>query len=569
MGFIKEIEYFNCFLAKKVVEALPFSGNYPGEATWPSLPWAPAGYPKFPLEASTDEDNVLFDWYIEEARIRGGYNNTIVDLGVKAFISESEDTELILSNGIIYSGLYNSRTGVNETNVFSTGENITRELDPRYGAIQKLYTTDTNLIIFQEDKVSNALVDKDAIYSADGNQTLTATQLVLGQINQYSGEYGISDNPESFAFKGYRMYFSDKNRGAMLRLSRDGITEISSYGMRDYFRDTLANISEVPQSFQVTVTLNIEQPAGFNNYLYFIDSGFNAVDDLELGMQTLSSGLFPEGLYVVNVGNGPLPNTKIVTFNDIVQLYNPGADISFYKNVKDKVVGAYDNYYDNYVVSMQQPVAGTYNTLSFNESNNGWTSFWDYNPSFGSTLDNVYYTAKGGSIWKHYDESVINNKGNFYGTYYPTSVQLSFNPMVSVSKNFNTINYEGTNGWQADFFLSDPTGQLLTEVTSNSYKDEASAVKSYEDGAYIEAGVTYRVGFNIKENKYFANLVNNGVQVGGSDNLQFGMPGQVASNISMSGIKGFYATVKLSTDNTTDIGGFKNLFAVSSNFVKS
>jgi len=36
-----------------------------------------------------------------------------------------------------------------------------------------------------------------------------------------------------------------------------------------------------------------------------------------------------------------------------------------------------------------------------------------------------------------------------------------------------------------------------------------------------------------------ANLVNNGVQVNGSDSIQFGMPGQVASNISMSGIKGF------------------------------
>jgi len=53
---------------------------------------------------------------------------------------------------------------------------------------------------------------------------------------------------------------------------------------------------------------------------------------------------------------------------------------------------------------------------------------------FGNTLDNVYYTVKGDSIWKHYDESVINNKGNFYGTLYPTSIQLSFNPMVSVSK---------------------------------------------------------------------------------------------------------------------------------------
>jgi len=169
-------------------------------------------------------------------------------------------------------------------------------------------------------------------------------------------------------------------------------------------------------------------------------------------MQALSGSLFPEGLYVVDVGNGPLPGTKIVTFNDIVQLYNPGANVSFYKNVKDKIVGAYDNYYDTYVVSMQQTDLETYNTLSFNESNNGWASFWDYDPSFGNTLDNVYYTVKGDSIWKHYDESVINNKGNFYGTLYPTSIQLSFNPMVSVSKNFNTVNYEGTNGWQADFF---------------------------------------------------------------------------------------------------------------------
>jgi len=37
----------------------------------------------------------------------------------------------------------------------------------------------------------------------------------------------------------------------------------------------------------------------------------------------------------------------------------------------------------------------------------------------------------------------------------------------------------------------------------------------------------------------------------------------------MSGIKGYFATVKLRTDNTTDLGGLKTLFAVSSNFVKS
>jgi hypothetical protein len=37
----------------------------------------------------------------------------------------------------------------------------------------------------------------------------------------------------------------------------------------------------------------------------------------------------------------------------------------------------------------------------------------------------------------------------------------------------------------------------------------------------------------------------------------------------MSGIKGYYVTVKMSLDTTTDPGGMKELFAVSSNFVVS
>ena len=54
----------------------------------------------------------------------------------------------------------------------------------------------------------------------------------------------LSKNPESFAVYGFQKYFTDKDRGVVLRLSRDGITEISQYGMLDYFRDNLANIND-------------------------------------------------------------------------------------------------------------------------------------------------------------------------------------------------------------------------------------------------------------------------------------------------------------------------------------
>lgn len=183
------------------------------------------------------------DWFIEESRIRGGYNNTTVDFGVKAYAVNDVSAGEIRSNSLIYSGIFNSRTGVNNTNQFSIADSITKSVDPSGGSIQKLYAEDTNLIVFQENKVSRALIDKDAIYSAEGGGTVTSSNLVIGQIVPYGGKYGISTEPESFAIYGYRKYFTDRRRNAVLRLSMDGIEEISRYGMTDFWRDELSVLS--------------------------------------------------------------------------------------------------------------------------------------------------------------------------------------------------------------------------------------------------------------------------------------------------------------------------------------
>ena len=58
-----------------------------------------------------------------------------------------------------------------------------------------MFAEDSNMLILQESKVSNVLVDKDAIYSAQGQSAVTSTSLVLGQVQPYLGEYGISKNP--------------------------------------------------------------------------------------------------------------------------------------------------------------------------------------------------------------------------------------------------------------------------------------------------------------------------------------------------------------------------------------
>ena len=192
MPITLEVGYFNSFYMKRLA-GLP-KGNGLSPSTYTA-----------PTPAVVQED-----WYVEESRIRGGYNNTSVDLGVKAYIVEDNDNQQHRSNSLIYSGVFNSRTGVNQSNQFSVAEEITRSVDPIAGSIQKLYAEDTNLIIFQEDKVNRALIDKDAIYSAEGCCDYNTAKLVIGQIIAYAGEYGISTNPESFAVYGYQKYFSDR-----------------------------------------------------------------------------------------------------------------------------------------------------------------------------------------------------------------------------------------------------------------------------------------------------------------------------------------------------------------------
>ena len=147
-------------------------------------------------------------------------------------------------HGLIYSGLYNATSSVNNLNQFIQAEKITKDINPIYGSIQKLHARDSDLVTLCEDKILKILSQKDALYNADGNTNLVATERVLGQAVPFVGEYGISTNPESFASESYRSYFTDRVRGVVLRLSMDGLTPISDTGMKDWFRDNLKEIGD-------------------------------------------------------------------------------------------------------------------------------------------------------------------------------------------------------------------------------------------------------------------------------------------------------------------------------------
>ena len=147
-------------------------------------------------------------------------------------------------------------------------------------------------------------------------------------------------------------------------------------------------------------------------------------------------------------------------------------------------------------------------------------------------------------------------RNKFYGVNNNSSITFVFNDNPSVSKTFKTINYEGYNGWQVDSFVSDPVGE---DNLNNSYSfsnDSTGSVLSYDEGQYTVGREILRSGFDRKENKYYAYLKNSSTPV--AREIHFGE--------EITGIKAFYAVVKMSNDVSTDFGGEKQLFQVGSEY---
>ena len=117
-------------------------------------------------EVKTDMDPTTTDGvYLESSRINDKFNTVQLVKGVRVNVPTDRFAEERRSYGLTWSGIYNSRTGINRLNEFITADGITKEIEPNYGSIQKLHTRDTNLVVLAEDKVFNILADKDLLFS--------------------------------------------------------------------------------------------------------------------------------------------------------------------------------------------------------------------------------------------------------------------------------------------------------------------------------------------------------------------------------------------------------------------
>ena len=362
------------------------------------------------------KESVDLNWFncysygngVESDRIRDSFNAPTIDNGVQVSTTFSGYKEEQKPTGLIYSGLYNSTSELNSLNEFNMSQKITKDLNPTYGSIQALKTRDTDVVVFTEDKVLKVLSNKDALFNADGNPQLTATERVLGQAIPFVGDYGISKNPESLATDQYRMYFADAQRGAVLRLSMDGLTPISNVGMKTYFRENLRYNKFLLGTFD-TVS---------GEYNLTIDKSYSTAD-------YNNSSLFPDSIWEEYGNlNSDLAAAGITTVSALRTHYLDYGQYEkrppFSTNVSYKPV-----------------------TVSFSEESKGWVSFKSFVPEAGQSVAGCYTTASKDKIWKHYTSS---NYNNFYGVQYESDITVLFNDSPSLVKSFKTVSYEGSQG---------------------------------------------------------------------------------------------------------------------------
>jgi hypothetical protein len=176
---------------------------------------------------------------VESYRIRDDFNSSAMQFSPRANSTIEGYEEQTLVQALSYSGVYTQTSAINRLNEFNLSLANFKYLDRFFGSIQKLFSRDTDLVVFQENKVSKVLYGKNLLSDSTGGGAIASVPEVLGTQISYEGEYGISLNPESFARWGDNLYFTDARRGAVMALQQDGLFEISSQGMKNWFKANL------------------------------------------------------------------------------------------------------------------------------------------------------------------------------------------------------------------------------------------------------------------------------------------------------------------------------------------
>ena len=140
-------------------------------------------------------------------------------------------------------------------------------------------------------------------------------------------------------------------------------------------------------------------------------------------------------------------------------------------------------------------------TLTYSESVKGWPSFYSYYPDFILGMNQYLYTFKGGNLYRH---NTGDERNQYYGVDYPSTLTGVFNQEPTTVKVFKTIELESDDRWDC-------------EITTD-----------------LGVGLIPNTDFEKKEGSFFAFIK----RVAGTRNLALRSTQGIGRNLNSTGVSG-------------------------------
>jgi hypothetical protein len=215
------------------------------------------------------------------------YFASAVNSNGRAFAYDENANQVNYPTMYRWSLAYQTDTNINQTCRFYATNFDTLMRD--YGALRRMMVWDKVLTLFQDRKVGQVGIYKKFITDTAGNQQLITTTDIItsNNVQYYAGEFGVGNQGDSVVQSGFVYYFVDPVRGKQLRLSRDGITDLSELYKTQTW--AAANITKYLNAYNYTYGGNARITGTWNVRKDNVGEWLCCLQEGALGMETLAS----------------------------------------------------------------------------------------------------------------------------------------------------------------------------------------------------------------------------------------------------------------------------------------
>jgi len=144
------------------------------------------------------------------------------------------------------------------------------ELSPSYGEITAIRMIGFTVVVFQERKVTSFYVNKTSLKEADGGEQIVLSDNVLANKNVSEFDYGCI-HQESIIKLDTHILFFDYHHGRFVRHSKNGMIDISAYGISSFSNSIMKTAKVVGSYHKDLVYWMIDNGNGVNTAVSFND----------------------------------------------------------------------------------------------------------------------------------------------------------------------------------------------------------------------------------------------------------------------------------------------------------